>query len=594
MQTVSFTYVLRKLLPYIRQLPFSHKCALAACLILLGIEITLSVYVPLIFKSLVSTFSQTQTSVFAASIIFLLASYGVAWTIQKSMKPLQRIITFAPLQRIISLFCADTFDHLLSLSLRFHVDRKTGAITTAIERTFKAIPNILSGVLFYTLPTLLEVCVAICFVGYLYGLWYGCLLFGVFATFVAVSFFGSTLSTEATNTYYAAKSRINARLVDTLLNYETVKYFNNETYESANSRAMLAHLELSYVQRYGRLEWIQVAQAAVAGLGIATMTLVSGYDVYRGLLNVSDFVLINTFLLQFVTPLSFFGYIFVDMYRFLGDMQEVFAVREETSEIVDAPQAATLDVSQATVEFHDVTFAYANERPILKNVSFSIPQGTSVALVGPSGSGKSTCARLLFRLYEPTSGYISINGTPINAVTQDSLRRSIGVVPQDTVLFNETLRYNIAYGKPDADELALRHAVRMAHLESFIRKLPQGLDTPVGERGLKISGGEKQRVAIARVVLKRPSIYIFDEATSALDTDTEREIQKNLEEISKGVTTLIIAHRLSTVVHANTIIVLDNGAIAEQGSHEELLKRKGLYYRMWEQQKHESCDIFTE
>lgn len=379
-----------------------------------------------------------------------------------------------------------------------------------------------------------------------------------------------------------------ARVVDSLLNFETVKYFCNQKFEYEQTDRILKERENAATNYHITTELIHLGQGLVLGVGLITLTWMTGNNVIKGNMNVSDFILVNGYLLQFVTPLSWFGYILRKIRKGLTDMEAVFNILQLKPEITDAPHALDLVIENATISFDHVSFGYDSRRPILKDVSFVVPAGQTVAIVGSTGSGKSTIARLLFRFYDVSEGSILINGHDIRSITQESLQKIMGIVPQDTVLFNNTLYYNIAYGNPNCPPEDVEKAVQLAHLDSFIKRLPDGLNSMVGERGLKLSGGEKQRVAIARVLLHNPKIYIFDEATSALDTHTEQEIQKNLEEISSDSTTLIIAHRLSTVTYADTIIVLEHGSIAEQGSHKELLKKNGLYAKLWEKQAQES------
>lgn len=547
--------------------------------------IALHVSLPLFFRKIVNSLSACTPKDPIYLISMLLVGYGILWTLSQIITQLRAIVLYRSLEHSMRLLAMRVFNHLLSLSLRFHLDRKTGAITTAIERAEDGLDHIFWGIFLYVINTLIEIVIVISLLTFLFGWVYSTILALVMIVYLIFTSMALARSVHVQEHYNEKREAAGARLVDTLLNVETVKYFNNEKYEQQQCDAILKEQEDAGVAKYQFDSISEMGQNIIIGTGLVLLTWLSGNAVIHGTMNVGDFVLINGYLLQFIHPLSHFGYIIRSIRKGLNDVNSAMNLLALKPEIKDAPNAINLKITNATITFNNVHFAYDDRRPILKGVSFTIPAGKSVAVVGATGSGKSTIARLLYRFYEVKEGAILINGIDIRTITQDSLHRAIGIVPQDTILFNNTLYYNIAYGDPHASEPEVKQAISMAHLDGFIKRLPDGYKTEVGERGLKLSGGEKQRIAIARVLLKKPAIYIFDEATSALDTQTERDIQNNLEEISTGATSLTIAHRLSTVVNSDMIIVLDHGVIAEQGTHTELLERNGLYAKLWQQQQ---------
>lgn len=413
----------------------------------------------------------------------------------------------------------------------------------------------------------------------------------ILVCYTVFSIIGTSWSAQVQRINNEKHFNAQSRIVDSLLNFETVKYFSNQAYEKQETDKLLQEVEDASTKKHVVTESVHLGQGIVIGIGLIVLTWLSGNSVIQGTMNVGDFVLINGYLLQFVQPLSWFGYILRKMRKGLTDLENIFNMLHLQPEVSNAPSAIDLKITKAEVTFDHVSFGYDPSRTILRDVSFHVPAGKHLGIVGPSGAGKSTIARLLFRFYDVNKGAILINNHDIRTVSQKSLQKVIGIVPQDTVLFNNTLYYNIAYGRPGATSEEINEAAHLAHLDGFIKLLPDGLQTIVGERGLKLSGGEKQRVAIARVLLKKPLIYLFDEATSALDSKTEREIQKNLEEISAGSTTIIIAHRLSTVIHADNIIVLDHGSIVEHGTHQQLLAHNGVYARLWKKQSLKNHDV---
>lgn len=573
--------IIAELSPYLWTTSWRLRLRIFISLFFIITTMILNISVPLILKKIITSFS-AQTA--PAYIQLLLLSYGFLWLLSQITYQLREIVLFRVMAHAIHLISTKIFAHFHDLSLRFHLDRRTGAITSAIERAQDSFPDIFWGLFLSLIPTIIEILVAITILWSFYGSLYGLILLIILVIYTACSIIGSEWSANVQRISNEKHFSAQARIVDSLLNFETVKYFGNKDFERKQVDQLLQEVEDASTKKYVASESVHLIQGFVIGTGLIILTWLSGNSVIKGTMNVGDFILVNGYLLQFVQPLSWFGYFLRKIRKGLTDMENVFNMLHIKAEIIDAPHATNLKTDHAEIVFDKVSFGYNPLRPILKNVSFRVPTGSSVAIVGSSGSGKSTIARLLFRFYDVTGGAILINNHDIRTVTQQSLQKMIGIVPQDTVLFNNTLYYNIAYGRPDATTHQIAHAAHLAHLDNFIKQLPEGLKTIVGERGLKLSGGEKQRVAIARVLLKKPLIYVFDEATSALDTKTEREIQKNLEEISAGSTTVIIAHRLSTVTHADSIIVLEHGVVAEQGTHEELLKKGSLYARLWQKQ----------
>jgi ATP-binding cassette subfamily B protein len=476
------------------------------------------------------------------------------------------------------------FRHLHALSLRFHLDRQTGGMSRDIERGTRGIQQLISYSLYSILPTLVEIGLVLGFFVVKYDVYYAIVTGVALAAYIVFTIKVTEWRTHFRRTMNELDSRANSRAIDSLLNYETVKYFGNEEWEAERYDENLKRYRAAAIKSQNSLSFLNFGQQAIIGAGLVLILWRATQGVMAGRLTLGDLVLINTFMLQLYIPLNFLGVVYRELKQSLTDMDRMFTLLGAAREVPDVPGAPALTVAGGEVRFAHVGFAYEAARTILFDVSFTIPAGTTTAVVGHSGSGKSTLARLLFRFYDldrTSGGAITIDGQDIRDVTQDSLRASIGIVPQDTVLFNDTIYYNIAYGRPSASRDEVIAAARAAHIHDFIEGLPKGYDTPVGERGLKLSGGEKQRVAIARTVLKNPPILLFDEATSALDSRSERAIQHELDQIARERTTLVIAHRLSTVVHAQQIIVLDRGRIVERGTHAELLRAGGLFAQMW-------------
>jgi len=490
-------------------------------------------------------------------------------------------------QRAIRRVALKLFAHLHNLSLRFHLERQTGGVSRDIERGTRGISFLLNFMLFNILPTFLEIGLVAIILFKKYSPWFVVITFVTLVVYIVFTLFITEWRMVFRRMMNDMDSKANTRAIDSLLNYETVKYFGNEGYEARRYDDHLATWEIAAVRNQTSLATLNSGQSIIIAAGVTGLMLLAADGVAKGTMTIGDLVLVNVFMLQLYMPLHFLGFVYREIKHALADMEKMFSLLEEHREIEDAPDATVLKLDQAAVRFEHVDFSYDPERQILSDISFDIPAGHTVAVVGASGAGKSTLSRLLFRFYDVTAGAILIDGQDIRKVTQASLRAAIGIVPQDTVLFNDTIYYNIAYGRPDATREEILQAARSAHIHDFIESLPQGYDSMVGERGLKLSGGEKQRVAIARAILKNPSILIFDEATSALDSKSEKAIQDELRNVARDRTTLVIAHRLSTIVDAHQILVMDQGRIIERGTQRELLAQQGVYAQMWALQQQE-------
>ncbi|OYW37432.1 MAG: metal ABC transporter permease [Hydrogenophilales bacterium 12-61-10] len=564
-----------RLFPYLWEFRGRVLVALA---LLIGAKLA-SVSVPLVLKEIIDALDKPGPEL-VLPIAFILG-YGALRFASTTFSDLRDVIFAKVTQRAMRRISMAVFKHLHALSLRFHLERQTGGITRDIERGSKAMSSLVGYLLFRITPTVLEI-VLVAGILFVKLDW----VFGVLTLVTLAAYIGFTVTITEWRTQFVRKantldSQAYGRAIDSLLNYETVKYFGNEKYEATRYDSSLIEWEDMALKSQRSLGMLNAAQAGVIAIGVTLMVLRAANGVVEGTLTLGDLVMVNAFLLQMFQPLSFLGVMYRQIKESITDVERMFALLNRPREVEDATDAHELAVTAGEVKFQNVNFAYNADRPILHDVSFTIPAGKTVAAVGSSGAGKSTLARLLFRFYDVGSGSISIDGQDIRHITQDSLRATIGVVPQDTVLFNDSIYYNIAYGRPDASRDEVIEAARAAHILHFIESLPQGWDSIVGERGLKLSGGEKQRVAIARTLLKNPAILILDEATSALDTKTEKAIQAELLEIAKSRTSLIIAHRLSTVVEADEILVMEAGRIVERGRHPELLALNGMYAHMW-------------
>jgi ATP-binding cassette subfamily B protein len=560
------------------------RVRVVVALVLLASAKVATVYVPVLYRDIVDILDGSAGAVVALPLGLLFA-YGIVRVLSIAFAELRDAVFAKVGQRAIRAVALRTFRHLHRLALRFHLERQTGGLSRAIERGTKGIDFLLTFTLFNILPTLLEITMVCAILWALFNVWFALVTFVTIASYIAYTLIVTEWRLKFRRRMNEMDQQANTRAIDSLLNYETVKYFGNEGYEASRFDDSLARYERASVTSKSTLSLLNIGQALIVGIGLTAVMIMAASGVAAGHMTIGDFVLVNTYLIQLYMPLNFLGFVYREIKQSLTDMEAMFHLLEINAEIEDEPSAAPIAISDGVVEFDRVSFGYDPRRPILKDVSFRVPAGKRVAIVGPSGAGKSTISRLLFRFYDVADGTIRIDDQDIRKVTQDSVRAAIGIVPQDTVLFNDTVYYNISYGRPGATPAEIEEAARLAAIHDFIMSTPDGYQTMVGERGLKLSGGEKQRVAIARTILKRPQIMLFDEATSALDTRTEREIQAALAQVSKGRTTLVIAHRLSTVVDADEIIVLDQGRIVERGTHGDLIARDEIYAAMWRRQQ---------
>jgi ATP-binding cassette, subfamily B, heavy metal transporter len=541
------------------------------------------VTIPLWFKGAVDALSQPPDALTVP--IGLVIAYALARVTALGFGELRDAVFTRVEQGAIRKAGLGVFRHLHALSLRFHLERQTGGLSRSLERGAKAIQTILSYSLFSIIPTLVEIALVAAILAVMVGWRFSAAILLTVAIYIAYTFFISEWRTRFRREMNETDGKANTKAIDSLLNYETVKYFGNEDHEARRYDDALRRHEDAAVRSEQTLGLLNTGQSLIVSVGLAVVMLMAAQGIADGRLTLGDFILVNTYLLQLYQPLNFFGMVYREIKQSLTDLEAMFTLLTISREVADPPGAPALQVGGGEVRFEDVSFGYDSRRPILKGVSFAAPAGKTVAIVGASGAGKSTIGRLLFRFYDVGGGRLTIDGQDVRSVTQSSLRAAVGIVPQDTVLFNDTIYYNIAYGRPAATREEVERAARLAHIHDFVVTLPDGYETMVGERGLKLSGGEKQRVAIARTILKNPPILLFDEATSALDTHTEREIQTNLAQLSEGRTTLVIAHRLSTVIGADEIIVLDQGRIVERGRHAALLSADGAYAALWRRQQ---------
>ncbi len=589
--------VIRSLLPYLLE----FKVRLVAVIVLLVLAKLANVAVPLVLKSIVDAMGKPHAMLVVP--VFLVVGYGLLRLFSTLFGELRDALFAKVTQRAIRRVALQVFEHLHSLSLRFHLERQTGGVSRDIERGTRGISFLLTFLLFNILPTLLEIGLVAGILFVKYNPWFAIITFITLVLYVAFTLVITEWRMVFRRTMNDMDSKANTRAVDSLINYETVKYFGNERYEVERYDEQMQRWEVSAVRNQTSLAALNAGQSIIIAVGVTLLMLLAADGVAKGAMTIGDLVLVNVYMLQLYMPLHFLGFVYREIKNALADMEKMFRLLDVNREVQDAqhalplnlngtpahslPQAADAISNVSGVRFDNVSFSYDPAREILHRVSFEIPGGHTVAVVGASGAGKSTLSRLLFRFYDVNDGCISVDGQDIRNVTQASLRAAIGIVPQDTVLFNDTIFYNIAYGRPDATRAEVISAAQSAHIHTFIESLPQGYDSMVGERGLKLSGGEKQRVAIARAILKNPAILIFDEATSALDSKSEKAIQDELRNIAQHRTTLVIAHRLSTIVDAHQILVMDKGCIIERGTHRNLLEKQGIYAQMWALQQQE-------
>jgi ATP-binding cassette, subfamily B, heavy metal transporter len=576
--------MIRRLLPYLwpKDRPDIRARVALAVTLLVGAKLA-TVTVPVFYKQAVDALSGAGGTAVVVPIAIVLA-YGAARVMSQIFGELREIVFARVAQRAMHQVALETFEHLHRLSLRFHLDRQTGGLNRAIERGTAGIENLLHFLLFQIVPTILEIVMVSAILWWLYDWRFAAITLVTIALYVAYTFAITAWRLRYRRKMLEAEGEASTKAVDSLLNYETVKYFGNEGHEARRFDRSLDAYEKAAILSKTSLSLLNVGQGFTIALGLTAVMLLAANEVALGAMTVGGFVMVNAYLIQLYLPLNFLGMVYREVRQALIDMSSMFRLLHAQAEIVDKPGAPALTVEGARLRFENVDFGYDPRRAILHGVDFEVEPGHTVAIVGASGAGKSTISRLLFRFYDIDAGRILIDGQDIREVSQASLRAAIGIVPQDTVLFNDTVGYNVAYGRPEATREEMIAAAKLARIHDFVSALPDGYDTRVGERGLKLSGGERQRVSIARTILKRPKLLLFDEATSALDTRTEKEIQESLRQISAGTTTLVIAHRLSTVVDADQILVLDKGRIAERGRHAELLARDGLYAQMWRRQ----------
>ncbi len=578
---------LTTLLPYLwaskGRVLFALACLVAAKLA--------TVSVPILLKEIVDRLApaaQAATGVLLVPLA-LVAAYGLLRLSTSLFTELREFFFVNVTQGAMRTLALKTFRHLHSLSLRYHLERRTGAVTREIDQGIRGISSLISFTLYSILPTLIEITLVVAYLVWNYEIWFAAIVGASLSVYILFTVTVTNWRTKVRRRWNELETRAHSRAVDSLLNFETVKYFGNEEYEARRYDDTLADSQRTAVLSQQSLNVLNAGQQTIIAIALTLILWRAALGVVEGRMTIGDLVLVNAFMIQLYIPMNFLGVIYREIKQSLADMDRMFLLLEQDREIADEPGARPLEVRAAEVRFEHVDFAYDPRRQVLFDVDFTIAGGTTTAVVGATGSGKSTLARLLFRFYEVGAGRILVDGQDVRTVTQASLRAAIGIVPQDTVLFNDTIEYNIAYGRPGASREDVAAAARAAHIHAFIESLPDGYATLVGERGLKLSGGEKQRVAIARTLLKNPAILVFDEATSALDSRTERVIQEELENISRSRTTLVIAHRLSTIVNADQILVMDHGRIVERGSHAELLARGGAYAAMWEIQSREQA-----
>jgi ATP-binding cassette subfamily B protein len=582
---------LKTLLPYL----WAYKWRMSLALVFLVSAKMANVGVPLVLKKLIDSLTATasQPQAVVALPLALLVGYGALRLSTTVFTELREFVFARVTQRAVRTVALQVFKHLHSLSLRFHLNRQTGGMTRDIERGTRGISSLVSYTLFSILPTLVEITLVLGYLVLHYDVWFSVITAGALVTYIAFTVVVTEWRTHFRRTMNDLDSKANTRAIDSLINYETVKYFGNEEYEARRYDEGLQRYETAAVKSQTSLSLLNTGQSVIIAVAVTLILWRATQGVIDGTMTLGDLVLVNAFMIQLYVPLNFLGVLYREIKQSLADMERLFALLDQHREVADLPDALPLQPHGGEVRFSHVDFSYEKNRQILFDVDFTIPAGSTTAVVGHSGSGKSTLSRLLFRFYDVDAGSITIDGRDLRQVTQATLRSAIGIVPQDTVLFNDTIEYNIAYGRPGASREEMIAAARAASIHDFIESLPAGYQTMVGERGLKLSGGEKQRVAIARALLKDPAILIFDEATSALDSRAEQAIQAELKAIARTRTTLVIAHRLSTIADAAQILVMDHGRIIERGTHGQLLAARGAYAQMWERQQARSDEALA-
>ncbi|MBL8791637.1 MAG: ABC transporter ATP-binding protein/permease [Rhizobiales bacterium] len=579
---------MKHLLPYLwPQGRTDLKLRVFVALVLLVASKLVTVVTPYAFKAATDALTaRSGAEVALLSVpVFMVLAYGVGRIFMVVFAQMRDAIFSKVGQRAVRQLSNETFRHLHRLSLSFHLGRRTGALSRIISRGINGVDSVLRFALFNTFPTALEIALVCAVIAWSFGHLYVWVVVATVIAYVGFTYWATERRINIRRTMNEADNDAGTKAIDSLLNFETVKYFGNERHEADRYDVAMARYEGAAIKTWVSLAVLNAGQAIIYSAGLTLVMVMAAREILGGTLTIGDFVMVNALMIQLYMPLNFIGSSYREIKQGLIDVEGMFSILRENAAIADRPGAKPFVPARGEIVFDDVRFSYDEERPILRGISFTVPAGKTVAIVGPSGAGKSTISRLIFRFYDVTSGRISIDGQDIQGVTQESLRRALGMVPQDTVLFNDSIRYNIAYGRPGASNAEIEEAARLAQIHDFVMSLPQGYDTVVGERGLKLSGGEKQRVSIARTILKGPPILVLDEATSALDTFTEQEIQVALKQVSRDRTTVVIAHRLSTVIDADEIIVLDKGVIAERGTHSALMRRKGLYAAMWNRQR---------
>ncbi|MCA3323560.1 MAG: ABC transporter ATP-binding protein/permease [Roseomonas sp.] len=561
------------------------RLRVVAALLLLAAAKAANVLVPIAYARAVDALApQSGAGAVIAVPIALLVGYGLLRVMASALGELRNAVFSKVQARAGRRVALQVFRHLHALSMRFHMDRATGGLSRVIERGVRGIATSLNFLLFNIIPTIVEILFVAVILWWMFAASFALTMIGTIIAYVAFTLTFTNWRLRFRRQMNQTDEEANTKAVDSLLNYETVKYFGNEAHESRRYDESMTRYESAYVKSETTLNMLNAGQATIMAVGLTITMLLAGRSIANGSMSIGDLVMVNTYLIQLYQPLNILGFAYREIKQGLTDMEQMFALLDVPAEVRDAPDAKPLAVAAGEIRFEDVRFGYRPDREILKGVSFTVPPGRMLAIVGPTGAGKSTISRLLFRFYDVTGGRVLVDGQDVRAITQQSLRAAIGVVPQDTVLFNDTIRYNIAYGRPGATDAEIENAAKLAQVHDFVMRLPDGYATRVGERGLKLSGGEKQRVAIARTILKDPRLLILDEATSALDTRTEQDIQAALRDVARNRTTLVIAHRLSTVVEADEIIVLQDGTIAERGTHGGLIAAGGLYADMWRRQ----------